>query len=953
MSDEKIVIEITDKINPSIELKLNKIAIAAEIANSKLENLKIRNAIASERLFQAEAKSTIALDNMRSASTKLAIEQERLKVAKLSSSLASERLFQAEAKSTIALENLRSASEKLKLSQAKVGTEQVKTALTNQKLTNEQKKTEIQTRNLDKATSQAALSHLRLEQAQKRAALQAQNMGNSYSKIGNILKSALAFAGVAIGIQQIKDLSNAYTDLRNKLRVVSNSEEQLNEIQSRVFEIANRSRINVEDVATSFQRFDLALKPLGASQAEVLRMTETVSKAMILGGGSAQEATQSLRQLSQAFNKGKLDGDEFRTVMEAAPLLANALAIKLDVARGALLKLAPEGKITASIMRKAFANLAKDIDEKFSKTVPTLSQAITVFRNKWIETIGTIERESGVFSKISNFIISFANNIPTLSIALGGLASSISDLVSSIIDLTGQKTISGFEFLRRTIQGISFLFYGIGDAVKLAHWGILELSASTAQVFANIANLRSKLSFGDTSKQYEELRYQLEFVARDLKSQAEAVIEQKTGYDKWIENVEKAEEKLSKLSNTNLRLEGSTNQLTEATEGLTKAKIKTLYASTKLEESELQRLQTIPNLLLSLEDEVKLLSLTGDEQEIANRMLQIQNDLIKDGIELHAADLYFIEQKLRFIQELNRVNQERNRIEDETINKQKNFQAKISGFKSASGINTSNDASVKMSIFGDYFQGTDTAREAELEKLKEFYKRVDELQKANVMNAKEAEAAKYKAKLEYDKYYLDAANTFFGNLESLQSSGSEKVFNIGKAAALANATINGYETISNALAIKPYWVGVATAISAGISTAANISKIASTQFKGYASGGLISGGRQAIQVNENGNEFIMNSQATSKNRPILEAMNSGRTPNVGNSIIVNIENYGTGKIFDVQKVNEDEIRIIARDETRNVISKEIPKLVSGEIANPNSQISKSLNRNLSVVRKRD
>jgi len=101
---------------------------------------------------------------------------------------------------------------------------------------------------------------------------------------------------------------------------------------------------------------DLALENVGASQTESIRVTETVSKLLSLSGANAGEAAASLLQLSQAFNKGKLDGDEFRSVAELMPRAISAIVkvLKEDLgdAFSNIYDASEDGLITIEVMRK-------------------------------------------------------------------------------------------------------------------------------------------------------------------------------------------------------------------------------------------------------------------------------------------------------------------------------------------------------------------------------------------------------------------------------------------------------------------------------------------------------------------------------------------------------------------------------------------------------------------------
>jgi len=151
--------------------------------------------------------------------------------------------------------------------------------------------------------------------------------------------------------------------------------------------------------------------------------------------------------------------------------------------------------------------------------------------------------------------------------------------------------------------------------------------------------------------------------------------------------------------------------------------------------------------------------------------------------------------------------------------------------------------------------------------------------------------------------------------------------------------------------------------SAGIISTVGLSQALSLM-GGFSQGGYTGDGRlDEIMGVVHGREYVVNAQATAAYRPILEAMNNGDDVTVGTpvaanptyktgSLIVNIENYGTSKDFEVQQLSEGEIRIIARDEAKSVVRDEAPTIVAGDIASANSRVSKALTNHTTASRRR-
>lgn len=246
-----------------------------------------------------------------------------------------------------------------------------------------------------------------------------------------------ALGGATLTAGAIVDAADAYTRLQNRLSVVSKDQAQVNALTQDMLNISVASRQPIEETAKTFTRVDLAMQQLGRSQTDSMKITENVAKALKLGGATAGEAASALLQLSQAFNKGKLDGDEFRSVMENSPILADALAAKLKVTRGELLKLAPQGKITASIMADAFIGATEKIDAAFAKLRPTIAESFTVFRSRAIVFFGELDKQIGATAALSNMIMALSKNLDKLTFIFLALAPIVGVFI-------GKQLLTGF-----------------------------------------------------------------------------------------------------------------------------------------------------------------------------------------------------------------------------------------------------------------------------------------------------------------------------------------------------------------------------------------------------------------------------------------------------------------------------------------------------------------------------
>ena len=133
---------------------------------------------------------------------------------------------------------------------------------------------------------------------------------------------ALMAAGLGVqGFNQIVQMADKMNTLNAQVKLVSKSTQEFTTAQRKLFEISQNTRGSLEATTTLYVRSSRALKDFGYSQQRVLNFTETLNKAMAVGGVGAQEQASALFQLSQALGSGRLQGDEFRTIAEAAPII--------------------------------------------------------------------------------------------------------------------------------------------------------------------------------------------------------------------------------------------------------------------------------------------------------------------------------------------------------------------------------------------------------------------------------------------------------------------------------------------------------------------------------------------------------------------------------------------------------------------------------------------------------
>lgn len=279
----------------------------------------------------------------------------------------------------------------------------------------------------DRATSALARTTASLRGREFRVlSLAALRANDSVERLrGSVVALASLFGGfgAAFTLKGIADYSDTYKEVGNRLRIVKSEAESLAAVEQRIFETAQKSRAQYAATGTLYARIANSARQLQISSADVLRVTETIQKAFIVGGSTPVEAAQSSIQLSQGIASNRLQGDELRSVLEN-PALGQLLADQITGGDlGKLRKLAAEGELTAGVIVRAFKEASGEIDRLFATTEQTIGQAFARVDNAILRYIGTSENAKGATSATVVVLNALADNMETVgdsAMYLGG-----------------------------------------------------------------------------------------------------------------------------------------------------------------------------------------------------------------------------------------------------------------------------------------------------------------------------------------------------------------------------------------------------------------------------------------------------------------------------------------------------------------------------------------------------
>ncbi|AKI27805.1 tape measure protein [Moraxella catarrhalis] len=231
---------------------------------------------------------------------------------------------------------------------------------------------------------------------------------------------ALNVIGGALSARNIIQTADSMQELASQVRINTKSHEEYKNVLNNLRDISRENYASFDATVDLYAQSKRALDNLGKSQAQVLTFTESITKAMAVGGGSAASQQAALTQLAQALNMGALKGQEFNSVASQAPVLIDLLTQKLGVSIDQLKKMGSEGKITAEVIYSAVADAGDALDAKMAMMPVTISQALSNIGQEYKNLVHDLVNEN---SRASALVVSSLNfvtqNFKTLTTVAG------------------------------------------------------------------------------------------------------------------------------------------------------------------------------------------------------------------------------------------------------------------------------------------------------------------------------------------------------------------------------------------------------------------------------------------------------------------------------------------------------------------------------------------------------
>lgn len=735
------------------------------------------------------------------------------------------------------------------------------------------------------------------------------------------IRTVVTVLGIREAIRGFAELSDSMTNARNRLAIVSRSQQDAAETMFRLKEVALATRSDFDLTTRSYARTAQATLALGVSQTQNIAITKTLQQAIAVSGATNEEAHATLIQLTQAMASNRLSADEFRSVAEQLPVVLDMISKATGKQRVELKGLGEQGKLTAAVMTFSILNAQKDMADAFAKTMPTISQSWTNLGTQVRFAVDQFNTATGASKAVVSVLQFMAAHTATMArvtqdLAVGALPLLLLGLGKLVIALRAVALANPIGALAVGVSAIAAYAYDRRDDFG----GPKGHAMSVEEVAAFKA--RQALKPGTEEFKKAQMKADIERqqdaqIFRKLRERAMADINgpgtKKRGRGRNIVTFEEA-------------TAGLRNDVDEGgfRPGFERDRVKAVTDALKAYNGQLVKGDKgYRDLTKAQEGRIEALL---REKKAQQDQMFTEKELFKLHFELEKEKAQQMEEQLKRRMQL---------IEEADDRRRRLATKQFDTFGDEDDITKAREMIQAGGVPGD--------KQSMLNRL-EIQSKLTKPARRQFLEEMEG-IGKFKSDI--DAIFGPDGSLTTGLSRAITTS---IIFHKSFKASLMDLGRTIQAEILQTLIQGLLRMAVLSAMGGGTSAVFSGDIFRGNPYgAGKATGGFVSGPRTRIMGYHHGGEFIVNAAATENNRDVLEAINSGKQVSqktAATPMSVTVHSYGV----DVQttQTGPNQMVMIARQVMRD----EFPGLVAGSFNDPNSRISRSLARNTESRRSR-
>ncbi|EPR0172401.1 tape measure protein [Escherichia coli] len=289
------------------------------------------------------------------------------------------------------------------------------------------------------AQRQADQAFDRIERGAKQADRQVNTLKTSIKALTRVIHLLIA----AEAVRQFMDMAEQAKMLRVKIKMLTGDAESAGRVFDGLKAISRETGQSLKDTGELWQGLAISLKNTSATEGQLLNLVGTIQKMGALGGASAEQMSNSMRQFRQSIDGGVLRAEEFNSLLENTPTIVQTMSRQMGLSMGQFRAEMLDGKITAERMVNAIQAATQETNEKFAQLPRTSGMAINELK---VEIMGLVEQLDDLFG-VSDTVVA-GIDLVTKGVKALGEGADFAKTCFNTLKTAGSEFIDMFEDVR-------------------------------------------------------------------------------------------------------------------------------------------------------------------------------------------------------------------------------------------------------------------------------------------------------------------------------------------------------------------------------------------------------------------------------------------------------------------------------------------------------------------------
>lgn len=303
-------------------------------------------------------------------------------------------------------------------------------------------------------------------------------VNSTMSDMKETASKILGAIGIGFSLASINGLVEEFTRVKDQ---VKNSTAGLGEqaaIQEKILAAASATRSEYAQTAGMVSNLVKENSELFGTVDEAIKFNNAATMLFKTAGKTNEDIAGLMEAINKSFAKGYVDSETLSQMLERSPEAVELLNKTLGTTSDQLEQLASDGKFTVEDLKNAFVDNADAIEAAFGNVKMTVTDAITVIRNKWGLWLADTNEMLGITDTIGRVMVSaFDGVMRVITKVRTGLMWLAEKLGGTQNLLKLIAIVAGSIFLAMNFTKIMGGLQAIGKFLTTINWKMLAIIA--------------------------------------------------------------------------------------------------------------------------------------------------------------------------------------------------------------------------------------------------------------------------------------------------------------------------------------------------------------------------------------------------------------------------------------------------------------------------------------------